>query len=200
LFHPITLRHPGLLPKEDFGDPIGPKPSKVFWLGYRNINGFSAVQHTNPKARQLQHWFQYMEIDFFAGNESKINWAKMPPSGRLPEIFRSENDLRTVVAFNLNESFGLRQYGGTFQLTMGQMAAHVRDKGVDDRNLGRWAWTRLSGCNGHLTRIFLAYVPCQSTGEETVYRQHARYLRWQGILTCPRQVLLQDLRALLISW
>jgi hypothetical protein len=75
-----------------------------------------------------------MEIDFFACNESKINWAKMPPSGRLPELFRSENDLRTVAAFNSNELFGLRQYGGTFQLMMGQMAANVYDKGVDDRN------------------------------------------------------------------
>jgi hypothetical protein len=52
-FHPIMLHHPGLLPDEDFGDPIGPKPSTVFRLGYGNINGFSMVQHTNPKARQL---------------------------------------------------------------------------------------------------------------------------------------------------
>ena len=44
------------------------------------------------------------------------------------------------------------------------------------------------------------YVPCRSMGEETVYKQHTRHLRRQGILTCPRQVLLQDLRALLISW
>ena len=80
-----------------------------------------------------------MDVDFFAGNESKINWARMPHSGLLPEMFRSENDLRTVAAFNSNESFALKQYGGTFQLTMGQLVARVSDMGVDDRNLGRWA-------------------------------------------------------------
>jgi hypothetical protein len=83
---------------------------------------------------------------------------------------------------------------------MGQMAANVYDKGVDGRNLGRWAWTQFCGRNERSTRILSAYVPCRSSGEETVYKQHTRYLRRQGILTCPRQVLLQDLRALLIEW
>jgi hypothetical protein len=44
-------------------------------LAYGNINGFSAVQHTNPKASELRHWFRCMDVDFFAGNEGKINWA-----------------------------------------------------------------------------------------------------------------------------
>ena len=55
-----------------------------------------------------------MEVDFFAGIEGKINWAQMPKAGRLPAMFRSENELHTVAAFNSNESFALRQYGGTF--------------------------------------------------------------------------------------
>jgi hypothetical protein len=199
-FRPVQRQSRGLPPEEDFGDSIGIKSPKVFRLGYGNINGFPAVPHNNPKAGQLRHWFRHMDIDFFAGNESKINWAQMPPSGRLPELFRSENDLRTVAAFNSNESFGLRQFGGTFHLTMGQMASNVSGTGVDDRNLGRWAWTRFSGRNGHSTRIISVYVPCRSMGEETVYKQHTRHLRRQGTLTCPRQVLLHDLRALLISW
>ena len=77
-----------------------------------------------------------MEVDFFAGNESKINWAQMPHSGQLPEMFRSENDLRLVVAFNSNESFALRQFGGTFQLMMGQLAARIMETGMDNCNLG----------------------------------------------------------------
>ena len=54
---------------------------------------------------------------------------------------------------------------------MGQLASYAADKGVDDQNLGHWAWTQLKGCQGPPTRIVLVYVPCQSTGEETVYRQ-----------------------------
>ena len=69
-----------------------------------------------------------MELDFFTGNESKINWAHMPPAGQLPELFQSDNALCTVAAFNSNESFSLHQYGGTFQLVMGQIASYVVDK------------------------------------------------------------------------
>jgi hypothetical protein len=141
-----------------------------------------------------------MYIDFFAGNESKINWSRMPRSGRLPELFHSENDLRTVVAFNSNESFALRQFGGTFQLTMGQLASRVANTRVDDRNLGQWAWTLLTGHNGHAARIVSIYVPCHSDGVETVYRQHSRHLLKNGITACPRQVLLQDLRQQLLLW
>jgi hypothetical protein len=75
----------------------------------------------------------------------------MPRLGRLPELFHLENDLQTIAAFNSNESFVLRQFGGTFQLTMGQFASRVADTGVDDRILGRWAWTLLTGRNGHAT-------------------------------------------------
>ena len=112
-----------------------------------------------------------MELDFFMGNESKINWAHMPPAGWLPELFQSDTALHTMAAFNSNESFSLRQYGGTFQLTMGQLASYVVDKGVDDWNLGCWAWTQCKGRQGPPTRIVSVYVPCRSTGEETVYRQ-----------------------------
>jgi hypothetical protein len=199
-FHPVQHQRHGFSPEEDFGDSIGSKSRKIFHLGYGNINGFPAVSHNNPKAGQLRHWFHHMEIDFFAGNESKINWAQMPPSGCLPELFRSENDLCMVAAFNSNESFRLRQFGGTFQLTMGQMTLHVSGTGTDDRNLGHWAWTRFSGRNGHCTWIVSVYVPCRGLGEETVYKQHVRHLWRQRILTRPCQVLLQDLRALLISW
>jgi hypothetical protein len=81
LFHPVQHQGRGFPPEEDFEDLIGIKSPKVFHLGYGNINGFPAVPHTNPKAGQLCHWFHHMEIDFFAGNKSKINWAQMPPSG-----------------------------------------------------------------------------------------------------------------------
>lgn len=86
---------------------VGEKPPGVFWVAYRNVDGYSAVAHTNPKAIQLSHWFWCMDVDFFAGNENKINWARVPHSGHLSEMFWSENDLRMVTAFNSNKSFAL---------------------------------------------------------------------------------------------
>jgi hypothetical protein len=115
---------------------VGEKPTDVFRLAHGKINGFHAVEHTNPKANELRHLIRCMEIDFFAWNESKINWSRMPRSGRLPELFHLESDLQTIVAFNSNKSFALRQFGGTFQLTIGQLASRVADTGLDDWNLG----------------------------------------------------------------
>ena len=105
-----------------------------------------------------------------------------------------------MAAFNSNESFSLHQYGGTFQLAMGQRASYVVDKEVDDRNLGCWAWTQLKGCQGPPTHIVSIYIPCQSTGEENVYQQQVHHLQWNGTFTCPQDILLHDLKFALLSW
>lgn len=88
-FRPLFDQHhsQGISHTQDFGDGVRDKPVDVFRVAYGNINGFSAVSHTNPKAQELRHWFRCMDVDFFAGNEGKINWARMPRSGRLPESF-----------------------------------------------------------------------------------------------------------------
>ena len=112
-----------------------PKADGVFRLAYGNIDGFHMVPFNNPKANFLKDWLRSVEADFFAGNEPQINWSMMPRSGRLPELFRSENALRTIAAYNTHENFSRRQYGGTFQLTFGKLAARVVDTRVDERQL-----------------------------------------------------------------
>jgi hypothetical protein len=127
----------------------------------------------------------------------------MPKSGRLPELFHTENALCTVAGYNVHENFSRRQYGGTFQLTFGALATRVVDTGVDSRNLGRYAWTKFQGRNGHVARMVLVYVPCRtsrSSGELTVMNQHHQYLESREIFTCPRKVLLEDIRTCLQEW
>jgi hypothetical protein len=168
----------GFSPDQPYGDGIEPKPDGVFQLAYGNIDGFSTVPFNNPKANVLKHWLRDVEADFFVGNKAKINWSLMPRSGSLTEIFRSENILRTVAAYNTHENFNRQQYGGTFQLTFGALAAEVVETGVDECNLGRFAWTNFKGCNGHIARIVLIYLPCRtgrSSGDLTVMNQHRRY-------------------------
>jgi hypothetical protein len=169
---------PGAIPPEQpYGDGIEPKPEGVYRLAYGNIDGFPTVPYNNPKAGQLKDWFKATEVDFFAGNESKINWRKMPRSGQLPEIFRTENALRTVAAFNTHENDSRRQYGGTFHLTFGELASRVVEVGTDESGLGRFAWTRFEGRHGHSARIVSIYVHCytpRTGGLLTVMNQHRR--------------------------
>jgi hypothetical protein len=127
----------------------------------------------------------------------------MPCSGSLTEIFRSKNALRTVAAYNTHENFNSRQYGGTFQLTFGALAAKVVETGADECNLGRFAWTKFKGRNGHIARIVSIYVPCRtgrSSGDLMVMNQHRRYFEDKGQLDCPRTILLEDIWMLLQTW
>jgi hypothetical protein len=154
-FGPGQLNIPAnaIRPDKVYGDGVEPKLDGTFRLAYGNIDGFSTVAYNNPKANVLKHWLRTIEADFFAGNEAQINWKLMPRSGCLHELFRTENALRAVAGYNTHENFSRRQYGGTFQLTFGSLAARVVDTGVDDRGLGRYAWTKFQGRNGHVARI-----------------------------------------------
>jgi hypothetical protein len=100
----------------------------------------------------------------------------MPCSVSLTKIFRSENHtLHTVAAHNTYENFNHRQYGGTFQLTFGALAAKVVETGMDECNLGWFAWTKFKGQNGHTARIVSIYVPSltsRSSRDLTVMNQH----------------------------
>jgi hypothetical protein len=190
-------------PDQVYGDGIEPKPNGVFRLAYGNIDGFSMVPFNNLKANVLKHWLRDIEANFFAGNEAKINWSLMPHSGSLTKIFRSENALRTVAAYDTHKNFNCRQYGGTFQLTFGALAAKVVETGVDECNLGRFTWTKFKCQNGHTARIVSIYVPCRtgrSSGDLTVMNQHRRYFDDKGQLDCPRMILLEDIRTLLQTW
>lgn len=127
----------------------------------------------------------------------------MPQAGRLPEWFHSENALRSVVAYNVHKNFSRRQYGGTFQLMFGELAAKVADTGTDTRKLGRYAWTKFQGRYGHVTRILSVYAPCkkhQSSGSLTVMNQQHCFFDAMGKNECPRMILLEDLRGLLSEW
>jgi hypothetical protein len=129
-------------PDQPYGDGIEPKPDGVVHLAYGNIDGFSTVPFNNPKANVLKYWLRDIEADFFAGNEAKINWSLMPCLGSLTKIFRSENALHTMAAYNTHENFSRRQYGGTFQLTFGL--------GPSQPRLCRLAWmsATLDGLHG----------------------------------------------------
>jgi hypothetical protein len=189
--------------EEDFGDPLGAKAEGHVRLAYSNIDGFPPYAANNPKANSLRRVIRSLEIDFFAGVESNLNWQQMPREGRLPEWFRSENALRTVASYNTHENFGRRQHGGTFELAFGELAQRVIDTGTDSRGLGRYSWMLLRGRSGHRARLITIYVPCKSSrfGQSTVMAQHRRHFAPQGLShLCPRQILLDDLRLLLCGW
>jgi hypothetical protein len=106
----------------------------------------------------------------------------MPEEGQLPELFCSENAIRTVASYNTFKNWGRKQQGGTFGLAFGQLASKVHDVGSDD--LGRWSRMLFKGRDGHKVRVVVAYQPCPSKDTQigTVYQQHKREQKAEG---CP---------------
>jgi hypothetical protein len=57
-YQPVVdhLSTQGIPYTQDYGDTVGEeKSSNIFRVAYGNIDGFSTVSHTNPKAIQLHH-------------------------------------------------------------------------------------------------------------------------------------------------
>jgi hypothetical protein len=74
------------------------------------------------------------------------------------------------------------------------MVHRVIEKGRDNSNLGRWAWTKLRGKNGITLTIISAYRPNPpSAGVMGVYAQHCKYFNSINQDICPREAFITDL-------
>jgi hypothetical protein len=117
-------------------------------------------------------------------------------------MFQSENTLYSVAAHNKHRTNSRQQFGGTFAMAFGELVTKVTDSNVDPTGLGRWSWIQFSGKEGHTTRILSVYQPCHTSRKKTesVYAQHLEYFQPRGRLQCPRKILIEGLKALILSW
>jgi len=193
----------GIRLDEDFGDSFEyDKPEGVTRLMGGNVDLFPPRNFNNSKARALREVLQRYQIDGFFGQEAGINWDLMPRSGRLEEMFRSENALRVTTGHNKHEKARRKQYGGTFAMTFGELAMRTSEMGVDETGLGHWVWMLFRGKDGHATRIISAYQPCHSrcNQDNTVYSQQLCYFCWKGESICPWAAMVRDLGQVLRKW
>ena len=137
-----------------------------------------------------------------SGAKADVNWDLMWHSGRLEEMFQSENVCRMVTAHNKHECSGCIQYGGTFAMTFSELATRTCEMGSDKTGLGWWVSTLFKGQNGQWTRTISAYQPCHSRCNQlnTIYSQHLQYFQQKGKSICPREAVAQDLGEALRKW
>ena len=195
-------RQGGVPPEQDFGDEVPEKPPGVLRWVYGNVDGFETLGHENHKSATIKRFLRKYEADGVSGVEPNIDWRQMPRAGKLPQLFKSQEALRTVVSFNEHEGHSRRQWGGSFSMAFGALAAGVADRGKDPSLLGRWSWIKFEGRNNHVCRVVTAYNPCTAPPENytSVYQQQKRYWESKDINTCPREKFLQDPRAQLKKW
>ena len=138
--------------------------------------------------------------------ELNLNWSKVNSSANLASRLQDEEcELRSVTTHNtteFDETFGKHQPGGTGMICRHEFIQYARKPSIDPRGLGQWcSWPFY--CNPiHVTRIVVAYRPCnwKSKGLKTVYQQHLWYIQSRGLATDPASLFDADLLKQIKEW
>ena len=179
-------------------------------LFYENLNGMPPHVSGNTKLEKTMGIIDDMEIDVFAYNEHKINFAH-PENRRsgLSKLFNGGETLTRSTGGNFShpiaKSLGRRMEGGTGMTAYGELASLARSdlSGMDSAGLARWSYMTFSGKEGHVTTIIVGYNPCRTSPSQpsTSYQLQRTY--WTVAKrdhTCPRTKFKEDLISQLVTW
>lgn len=212
IFPEASSRHqqipppPGTITQDrDFGDAVKDKPEGICRLTGGNLAGFEVDAINNSKAEQLRTFLRYFQSDVHCGQEPNVNPKKMPKGWSLRSWLRNNRPLVTTHGYNTHGSHGKRLWGGAFVAAIDQTVDYVAETGKDNSGLGRWAWVKFLGKEGHVARIISAYRPnrCSDrTKHDTVFNQQRAH--WATVNDrkdkCPLQLFDEDLQQLLLAW
>ena len=158
------------------------------------------------KMAAIKKLIKTLDVNLCAFMELNYNWSKVNSSANLASWLNDEErELRSVTSHNTTESdeaFGKHQPDGTGMICRHEFIQYARKPTVDPRGLGRWcSWPFY--CNPtHVTRIVVAYRPCnrKSKGLKTVYQQHLQYIQSRGLATDPATLFDTDLSKQIKEW
>ena len=186
---------------EAFGDKMTKKYPCTIRCGMQNINMLPESSR-HYKSRQLINLIREGEYDVFLMNEVGLCWNKLDPSDQWSERTRGLPDSTAIFAHNALETqvTDKLQYGGVGIVATGEVKHRITERGKDPSGLGRWAWIRMTGKEGHNVRFVTVYRPCQSGGASTVFQQHARGLALKDDFRNPRTAILEDLLHQIDTW
>jgi hypothetical protein len=180
---------------EAFGDNLNKKHDTTIRIMLHNINRLP-LDHRTDKSRKLISCIANKQIDVAMITEVGLYWKSIPGKDRWYERVReSFQTHKSEMAFNTTEPSlsSSVQFGGVGIMATDDCSHRVVSQGSDPTGLGRWAWLRLEGKDGHHLRLASAYRPVDSIGPGTVYAQHERYFASQYRDVDPRQAFYDDL-------
>jgi hypothetical protein len=171
---------------------MGPntKQDGIFRIMGKNCNGLNNWIGGNEKIGKLLNIKEDLDINCLMICKHRLNFKHKDNKNNLKQMFQQEISCMASSSHNVHEAkyAGRVQEGGTGTICFGKSTGFMTKIGQDEEGLGRWSWIRLSGTDGHATRIVTAYNPCKNrnTNSGTTYQQQ----RWHFIvrkkdLTCP---------------
>jgi hypothetical protein len=122
-----------------------------------NCNGLNNRIGGNGKIGKILTIKEDLDIDCIMICEHWLNFKHKENKNDLKQMF--QRACMAVSAQNVHEAqyAGRTQEGGTGTICFGKAKI-----GCNEEGLGRWSWVKLSGANGHSTRIISAYNPCKN--------------------------------------
>lgn len=209
--HPPTLLQQDLqgqpqelLDGEAFGDLLVKKTDNTLRIMLHNINRLPSQRQT-VKSKQLVSMIANRQIDIALLTEIGLYWKLVKTEDQWHERVReSFQASRTELAYNKTEPnlTAMVQFGGAAAIAVDDASHRLTSQGQDTTNLGRWAWLRFEGKQGHFLRVVSAYRPVtnNSPGPGTVQAQHERFFGKEGRDEGPREAFYTDLMADVIAW
>ena len=183
-----------------FGEHHKIKADGTMRIWFTNPCGIG-IKHDDIKSHDsFKFLSQKSRCDIFGFSETNVNWYRLRGSSTFySRVKQSWRHFRTVTAHNTLEDLGISQRGGNCMAVMGQASNRMTKSGRDNTQLGRWVWMEFSGKEKYCTRVYTAYRPGThkppNSKNTTVYEQHDRYIRQQGINGTPREVFDRDLHS-----
>jgi hypothetical protein len=189
---------------EAFADSINKnKQSHTFRCAFQNIQVLpESARHY--KSRQLVTHLREGEYDIVLLNEVGLAWNKIDAADQWEErvLIGGLHDSTAVFAHNTRENAlsDKTQYGGVGIVAMAEAKHRITARGTDPSGMGRWAWMRMEGKEGHHMRFVTAYRPCQSGGASSVFQQQSRAMTLSQDFRNPRTALLEDVIQAMLEW
>jgi hypothetical protein len=187
---------------EVYGDQPQKKKPGTVRVAFQNSQNFP--EHSSHyMSQQLVTNIVEREYDVWMTNEVGLHWSKLPPTDQWEErVFSKMHDSSAIFAYNTTEpDISERvQYGGVGIVASTEIKHRIVQRGKDPTGLGRWAWLRTEGKEGHHVRYVTAYRPCESGGAGSVFQQHARSLGKTNDFRNPRTAILEDLVLAIRGW
>jgi len=203
-FHQLSIEGTNvtMTDAEVFGDSMKKKPPNTVRIGPHNIQ-LMPKNSRHYKSRQLIDHISNAELDVLLMNEVGLNWEKVSANNQWVERTTGKlHGSKAILAHNTTELAitDTIQYGGAGIIATQELAHRIIDRGHDPTNLGRWAWIRIQGKEGHTTHNAMAYRPWESPGTSTVFHQQARGLAQQDDHRNPIDALIEDLHKAINAW
>jgi hypothetical protein len=186
---------------EAFGDILKNKFPFTWRAGLQNINLLPASAR-HYKSRQLVNHIREAGFDVHFLNEVGLYWEKLDACDQWSERVIGLPDSTAIFAHNTTEpgSSDKLQYGGVGIVVTGESKHRIVSRGKDPTKMGRWAWMRMEGKEGHHVRLVCAYRPCESGGAGAVFQQHSRAMATRDDYRNPRTAILEDLAHEILKW